>query len=134
MKIFLEKLWHTFFNKSFLMFVIIGAINTFNGTWISALFNLVCGANLAFVFGYIISLIIAYILNSVVNFHEKIEILRFLKFAISYVPNFTIQNSVVFFVHNLLLAPAILAYFIAAAIGVPITYLCVRLFAFSKRN
>ena len=99
---FIKKIKETFFSYNFIMFVVIGVINTLNSVWISYLLSLALDANLSFAAGYIISLGIAYILNSVFNFKQKLSFVRFIKFAISYIPNFIIQNVVVIIVYNIL--------------------------------
>lgn len=128
------KVKNTFFCKEFFKFLIIGVINTFNGTILAMLYGLCMQANVAFVFGYITSLVIAYVLNSKFVFMRSLEWMGLIKFAISYMPNFIIQNLVVLVVYNMLGLPSIIAYGTAAVIGIPITFLCVKLFAFSKRK
>ena len=119
------------------MFVIIGVINTLNSVWISYLLSLIFDANLSFVIGYIISLGIAYILNSVFNFKTKLDFIRFIKFAVSYIPNFIIQNVVVIVVYNILGFNKLIAYALAAIIGIPVTFIILKVFAFKvgdKKN
>ena len=77
---------------------------------------------------------IAYLLNSAIIFKQKISVFIYLKFFISYIPNFLIQSAIVFLMCNILNFKAIIAYLTAAIIGVPITFLCVRLLAFNKKN
>lgn len=121
-----------FFNKEFFSFICIGLINTFNGTILSTIYALVLQPNLAFVCGYLTSLCIAYILNSIFTFKEKLSIIKLVKFAISYIPNFIIQNLVVFLVYNILQWKEIMAYVIAAVLGIPVTFLLLKIFAFAK--
>lgn len=128
------KFKEIFLSKNFFIFVIIGLLNTFNGVWISSLLSIVLNPNLAFVVGYIISLGIAYLLNTIFNFKEKISPIRFLKFALSYIPNFIIQNLTVFLVFNVLKFDQIVAYLVAAILGIPITFLCLKFFAFAKKE
>ena len=118
----------------FVKFVIIGCINTFTGTIISYCLTFALQANIAFIMGYLTSLMIAYLLNSIFVFKEKIGAKRYLKFCISYIPNFIIQNSVVLLFHNILQWHKLIAFALAAVIGIPVTYLCVKLFAFGKGN
>lgn len=127
---FIKKIKETFFSYNFIMFVVIGVINTLNSVWISYLLSLVLDANLSFVVGYIISLGIAYILNSVFNFKQKLSFVRFIKFAISYIPNFIIQNVVVIIIYNIIGWHKLIAYALAAIIGIPVTFIILKLFAF----
>ncbi len=134
---FIKKIKETFFTYNFIMFVIIGVINTLNSVWISYLLSLIFDANLSFVIGYIISLGIAYILNSVFNFKTKLDFIRFIKFAVSYIPNFIIQNVVVIVVYNILGFNKLIAYALAAIIGIPVTFIILKVFAFKvgdKKN
>lgn len=129
---FIKKIKETFFSYNFIMFVVIGVINTLNSVWISYLLSLALDANLSFAAGYIISLGIAYILNSVFNFKQKLSFVRFIKFAISYIPNFIIQNVVVIIVYNILGIHKLIAYALAAVIGIPVTFIILKLFAFKS--
>jgi len=91
-------------------------------------------ANLAFVAGYMSALSIAYVLNSIFTFNERLSFTKLIKFAISYIPNFIIQYIVVFIIYNILGLLPIIAYITAAIIGVPITFLFLKLFAFKKQG
>ena len=106
MESLINKIKEVFFSKQFIMFVFIGVINTFNGV----------------------------ILNSYVTFKEKLEFNKFIKFAVSYIPNFIIQNIVVFIVFNMMGLHKLIAYGLAAVIGVPITFVFMKFFAFKKNK
>ena len=69
-----------FISKDFMKFLLIGIINTFNGTLFSTLYGLVIDANIAFIMGYITSLCIAYLLNSKFIFYKKTSINGLIKF------------------------------------------------------
>lgn len=122
----------SFLSREFMLFILIGCINTFNGIFFSWLYSLLLHPNLAFVIGYITSLTIAYILNSKINFKQALSLNKYIKFCISYIPNFIIQNAIVFLVYNILGIHKLIAYAMAAIIGIPITFICVKLFAFKK--
>ena len=62
-----QTCWNLFFSRDFFCFVVIGVINTFNGTLLSALFSIFLNANLAFIIGYLCSLSIAYLLLSLIH-------------------------------------------------------------------
>ena len=134
----MKKLWqhikNIFFSKNFILFVIIGLFNTFNGTLLSYVLSLCLQPNLAFVVGYIISLCIAYVLNSVFNFKKKMSLQALIKFCISYIPNFIIQNITVIIVYNILGWYKLIAYVLAAVIGIPVTYLFLKFFAFGSKE
>ena len=128
------KAKNMFLSKEFITFEIIGVINTFNGTIFSYIYSSFLNENIAFICGYISGLIISYILNSLITFKEKLEFSKFIKFAISYIPNFIIQNIVVILVFNVLGWHKLIAYGLAAIIGVPVTFILMKLFAFNKKN
>lgn len=90
--------------------------------------------NIAFIFGYISGLIISYILNSYVTFKERLDFNKFVKFTISYIPNFVIQNIIVLIVFNIMGIYKLIAYGLAAIIGVPITFIFMKFFAFNKKS
>jgi putative flippase GtrA len=58
---------------------------------------------------------------------------KMLKFMVSYIPNFLIQNAVVFVLFTLLGLPELLAFTIAAIIGVPVTFFLLKLFTFNRK-
>lgn len=131
----LDKLKKMFLSKSFILFIFVGCINTFNGILFSYLYSLIISnANLAFVFGYITSLTVSYLLNSFITFKEKLEFNKYIKFCISYIPNFIIQNIIVFIVYNTLNWNKLIAYALAAIIGLPVTFLLMNIFAFKKKK
>lgn len=134
MESLINKIKEVFFSKQFIMFVFIGVINTFNGVIFSYIYSSFFNENVAFIFGYISGLVISYILNSYVTFKEKLEFNKFIKFAVSYIPNFIIQNIVVFIVFNMMGLHKLIAYGLAAVIGVPITFVFMKFFAFKKNK
>lgn len=130
----LDTLKKHFLSKEFFLFLIIGCVNTFNGTFFAWLYSFaVPDANLSFNIAYITSNIIAYWLNSKFIFHEPLSRNRCIKFFISYIPNYIIQNVIVIIFYNFLGFPPIVSYLIAAILGVPVTFLAVKLFAFGKK-
>lgn len=129
----LEKFKTTFLSKEFILFVIVGVINTFNGTVFAYIYSIFLNENIAFILGYITALIISYILNSIVTFKQKFSLKQFIKFVLSYIPNFIIQNVVVLIVFNIMGIHKLVAYTLAAIIGVPITFIVMKFFAFSNK-
>ena len=121
-----------FVSIEFLRFVIIGGVNAFNGILFAYIFSLFMQKNIGFICGYIVSLTISYLLNSFITFREELEMKRYIKFCISYIPNFLLQNIIVFIFLNLLKWPTLCVYMIAVGVSVPITYLLVSCFAFDK--
>lgn len=129
-----ERIKKMFLSRTFFMFVLIGGINTLNGIAFAYLFSSLLQENLAFMAGYLTSLVISYLLNSFFTFHEALGFGKFIRFAISYVPNFFIQNLVVLLLFNVLGWPKLVAYVLAALIGVPVTFVLMKVFAFAKKR
>ncbi len=130
----LKKIKNTFLDRKFVLFALIGIVNTFNGIIFSFIYSNFLNENLSFVLGYISGLIIAYILNSAITFKEELTFKNFLKFIVSYIPNFIIQNIVVILIFNVLRFHKLLAYALAAIIGTPITFILLKFFAFNKKR
>ncbi|MBQ9376965.1 MAG: GtrA family protein [Schwartzia sp.] len=129
-----DQLKHHFLTREFLIFLVIGCVNTFNSTLLAWLYAfIVIDRNLAFNFGYITSCAVAYWLNSTFVFPEPLSFRRLVRFFISYIPNYIIQNIIVLIFYNLLGFHPIVSYLIAAVLGVPVTFLCVKLFAFGRK-
>lgn len=128
----MNKIKRIFLNKEFIFFIAIGVINTFNGVVFSFIYSNLLNENLAFVLGYISGLAVSYILNSYITFKEKLSFTKFIKFAISYIPNFIIQNVVVIITFNILGLHKLIAYCLAAIIGIPVTFILLKFFAFKK--
>jgi putative flippase GtrA len=115
-----------FFQPEFMKFVSIGGVNTLGGTIYSYVFSLLLQENVAFVLGYITSLTIAYFLNSIFVFKQRLGLLKYAKFCVSYIPNFIIQNVIVLAAYNALHWHKLIAFALAAAIGIPVTYIILR--------
>ena len=64
----INKIKSIFINKEFILFIIIGVINTFNGVMFSFIYSSILNENLAFILGYISGLVVSYILNSYITF------------------------------------------------------------------
>lgn len=132
--------WHEFENKGvgssiqkeFLLFVVVGIVNTFNGVVFAFLFSLILNSTIAFILGYGCSLVISYILNSIFVFKHSLSIIKFVKFCVSYIPNFLIQFIMVLVFLHYFHLNEVIVYAMAAALGVPITFLMVKFFALKK--
>lgn len=133
MKEKIKRFKELFFTKQFICFVAVGCVNTFNGMIFPYLFSFLMNANVAYAISYIPSLAVSYFLNSIFTFSDReFSFIKYVKFCISYVPNFIIQNISFFLVYNLAGLPKILAILLASVIGIPLTFLIMKFFAFSK--
>ena len=124
-----------FLSREFLTFIIIGVINTFAGSLFALFYrSFIPNDTIAFVPGYVTGNILSYFLNSVCTFRDtNFGIVKYLKFLLSSVPNLAIQTAMVYIFSGMLHLPSILVYAMAAVIGVPVTFIFVKLFAFKKK-
>ena len=110
MRVDWQTVKHHFFTRAFLLFLVVGTINTFLCSFLATVIEpLVGNANLAFNIGYLLSNGNAYLLNSLFVFPTRMTLVRYVKFFLSYVPNYIIQNAIVFVAYNLLGLPSIAA-------------------------
>lgn len=123
-----------FLTPRFLNFLAVGVVNAVNGTAFAYLFSQVFDANLAFILGYAVAVTISYVLNARFVFPSPLSIRGYGRFVLSYLPNFLIQNLCVLIVYNLLGSDKLVAYVLAAVIGVPVTFLLLKLFAFRAHD
>lgn len=127
-----EKLKAFFLSPMFGRFIAIGLINGFNGIFFSYIISLFLPVNISFIIGYLISVCISYFLNSYFVFKRRFTVERYIKFCISYIPNFIIQNIGVIIMFNWLHWHEIIAFTLAAFIAVPVTYVILTLVTFKN--
>lgn len=130
----MKKLKNLFFSKEFFGFLFVGGINTINGIVFSYIYSMFLDVNISFVLGYITAMTISYLLNSTLVFREEMGLIKYIKFCISYIPNFIIQNIFVFIFFNMLGWNKLIVFALAAIVGVPVTFIIMKFFAFSKKN
>ncbi len=132
----IEKLKKLFLDIKFIKFFLVGIVNAINGVVFASLFSLfIQQANVAFALGYCIALTISYLLNTFFVFSEKgLSFHKFLKFCISYLPNFIIQNILVSLICHFFPIPKLFVYTISVAIAFPLTYLLLACFTFGKKK
>lgn len=128
--------WKTYnpqkLKTEFSLFLIIGVINTFNGTLSSYILTFIFNYNIAFILGYLISLTISYVLNTKLNFKINMSIKGYVKFCISYIPNFVIQFLAVNILFEIFKWNILVVYLVAAILGVPLTFILLKIFAFKN--
>ena len=130
-----KKLLKLFLNRDFITFVAIGIINVINGIWIAYAYSLfITDPILAYIIGFLTSLCISYILNSIFNFKQKISFNKFIKFVINNIFNFIIQVLSVVLLINKLKFDKLLAYAISAIIAVPVTFILLKINVFKKED
>ena len=133
MQKFLTGLRHMFLSKKFMGYCLIGIINTFNTAFFSWLAHLKLQENISAYIGYFILLTINYILNSVIVFKNRLNLRRYFRFLLSYVPNFIIYTLVSLLTINVMQINQFWATMLATAAGAPITFVIIKLFAFGNK-
>ncbi len=129
------KVKNIFLTKGFIEFCVIGVINTFNDAVFSLLFHKMgLQGNAAAVLGFFIALTIAFFLNCRVIFKRRPKLKRYIRFVVSYIPNFIIYFLVTFITINTMKLPQFWGTVLAAVAGGPITYIIIKVYAFGKRK
>jgi len=121
-------------SPEFFRFWCVGWLNMADAWLLEAFWGLLLPANLGFSVGYGMSLLVSFTLNSTITFRRKMTLYRLGMYILSYVPNFAVQSTTVLLLHNLLHWPYLLVCFLAAVVGTPVTFLCLKFFAFRTRK
>lgn len=121
-------------SPEFFRFWCVGWLNLIGAFLLEGGFGLILPKNLGFSLGYACSLLLSFSLNSLITFRRKLNFARLFHYVLSYVPNFLVQFTTVFLLHNLLGLPYLLCCFLAAVVGTPVTFVCLKLFAFRGRD
>jgi putative flippase GtrA len=129
---FIAKLKSAYCSKEFLLFVFCGGMGTLVNFLCSLLISTRVNASVSYICGYGISLFVAYSLNAKLIFHNSLRFIAFVKFVISYIPNFLILFSFVLVFLNIFGWNRIIVYGLAGLLGLPVTFLLVKIFAFGK--
>lgn len=129
----ISKAKHEFFSREFFQFLCVGVINAANGTLFGWLFSLILPVNVGFICGYLVAMTIAYFLNTFWIFRRRPTLKKYALFCVSYIPNFIIQNGLVFLLYNLAHLNRVLVFALSALISVPITFLCVKFICFIRK-
>ncbi len=129
---FFEKIKSAWFTKDFILFAFCGGMGTLTNFVCSLAVSTRLNPSVSYVLGYGISLFVAYALNAKLIFHREFSLKEFVKFVISYIPNFLILFAFVLIFLNLLRWNKVIVYALAGLLGLPITFLLVKIFAFGK--
>jgi len=129
---FFERIKRTWLTRDFMLFVFCGGMGTLTNFICSLAVSTILNPSISYVFGYLISLFVAYALNAELIFRRNLSITEFVKFVVSYIPNFLILFTFVLIFLNLLRWNKVIVYALAGLLGLPITFLLVKFFAFGK--
>lgn len=121
-------------SPEFFRFWCVGWLNMAAAWLLEVSWGLLLPANLAFSVGYGMSLLVSFTLNSVITFQRKMTLTRLGKYVLGYIPNFLVQFVTVVLLHNLLHWPYLLTCFLAAVVGTPVTFLCLKCFTFRQEE
>lgn len=121
-------------SPEFFRFWCVGWLNMAAAWLLEVGWALVLPKNLAFAVGYAMSLMVSFTLNSIITFRRRMTLFRLGKYVLSYLPNFAVQFLTVIVLHNLLNWPYLLTCFLAAVVGTPVTFLCLKFFAFAQHH
>lgn len=123
----LNKLRELFFKKEFLLFLIIGIINTLSAQVIYLIFiYLELSAGLSSLIGDILSVIVSYILNLKFTYGKKHNWRLFFMFPMSYIPGWVI-NAMIVVLCVYFGIPKIYAKLVSLPITIPINFLCMSM-------
>lgn len=129
----LSRLKKAYLAPTFFKFLLVGMLNTVATTVFSLLYNrLIVYAVPAFAAGYVTTLLLSFFLNCGFTFKKKPSLGRLIKYVVSYMPNFLVQCASVWLLCDLCHLPRLFSYAAAAIIGVPLTYILMKIFTFRK--
>jgi hypothetical protein len=142
------RILRPFLTVQFITFMGIGIINTISAAAVATVLDIIkClvldsshparifieNFRTNFITGYVFSIILSFFLNSKYTFCQKPTWQRFIKFPISYIPNFLFQYIMVFLFTSLNWNSTA-AYITAAIFGTPITFISMKLMVFRKNS
>ena len=122
----------TFLNRRFLTFCLLGCVNTFNASLFSFIAEFLLHKNLAAIFGYLASLVVAFFLSCRFVFKKPPKLSSIIRFFISYIPNFILFNLVSIIAINAWGWRVEWATAVAIMIGGPLTFVIIKLYAFGS--
>lgn len=122
----------TWLSPEFFRFWCVGWFNLVAAWILEVLWSELLPPNIGFSVGYFMSLLVSFTLNSKITFKVPMTVYRLVRFILSYIPNFLVQTLTVLLFYNLLQFPHSVTYFLAAAVGTPVTFICLKWFAFRK--
>ena len=121
-----------FLSKDFALFVLCGGIGTLTNVVCSSLLSSVLHPVLSYGLGYGASLAVTYSLNAAWIFHHGRTWTSFRKFVISYLPNFLILFTFVSLFIGVFGWNRLVVYVLAGCLGLPLTFILVKVFAFGR--
>ncbi len=126
------KIKKTFFTKNFLLFGIIGVINTiiYNEYYLISLkfFPYVISS----IIGYLVSMTLSFLMNSVYNFKVKPTFKKYIMYPLTSIPTLFCQTFGLSFLVEFLNIQKEIAGFLASLLAIPFSFLIMKL-VFKKK-
>jgi len=119
-----------FLTKDFALFVLCGGIGTLANVVCSSLFSTLFHPVLSYGLGYAFSMAVTYTLNAKWVFRQQKTWAGFGRFVISYLPNFMILFTFVSVLIGVFGWNRFFVYLLAGCLGLPLTFILVKVFAF----
>ena len=129
-----QRILSTYYSREFALFIFCGGMGTITNFACSLAISTKVNPTLSYVIGYSISLFVTYALNASLIYKQRYKFDRFIKFVISYIPNFMILFVFVFIFLNMLHWNKVIVFALAGLLGLPVTYVLVKIYAFGKRE
>lgn len=142
------RMLRPFLTVQFVIFMLMGIINSAVSVGTATLLDILCAKLLPydntmravivysrsnFIAGYIISIITSFFLNSKFTFKQKPTLKNFIKFPVSYIPNFIFQYLMVF-LFTAIDWNSTAAYICAAILGTPVTFIVMKIIIFKRKK
>ena len=128
------KIKRTFVSKKFITFCSLGVINTLNDAIFSWIYHWMgLQENLAAVVGYYTAFTIAYFLHSKITFKSKVSLKKYVKFFVTYIPNFTIFFLSTFLTLDTMGLSQFWGTILASMIGGPVTFVILKIYTFKRK-
>jgi len=123
-----------YLKRDFFLFLLCGGMGTLTNFCLSLVLSNWLDPTLSYGLSYSVSLWVTYRLNAFLIFSENPGLAGFLRFVTAYLPNFLILITFVFLFLNVLGWPRVAVYALAALLGLPVTYLLVKYYAFKRKG
>jgi phosphoserine phosphatase/putative flippase GtrA len=130
----IAKIKRTYVSKDFILFVLCGGMGTLANFLVSSAVSATVNPSRAYLAGYGIGIWCTYTFNRLLIFHAPFHFVQFIQFIISYLPNFLLLYTFVLVFLNILHWHKILVYALAGLWGLPVTFVLVKLIAFTKKD
>jgi putative flippase GtrA len=122
------------FSPAFLRFLAVGAINTALGYGLYLLFNLVMDYRLAYTLSYVCGVLIAFVLNSLLVFHQPLRWKNLAIYPAVYVLQYGLGLLLVWICISVLHLPEAYAPLVVIPLTVPVTFAASRMILGKRTN